>query len=168
MTKIKQIKNNLKNAVKYNINKISWFFVNRFNTLFKDEEITTKEKELKTIVSEEKTQDKEVDLEAFKKELEELRAFKENTIRQKEREESLKGLSVRDEVKKYLTLILDKMEGDSDKEKLNVIQKELPELFKTKEPEKKFEIKVEKMNDDDKEKEKQLKDRANSIGIGIN
>lgn len=135
--------------------------------MFKDEEITAKEKELKNIVSEE-TKDKEIDLETFKKELEELRAFKENTIRQKEREESLKGLSVRDEVRKYLTLILDKMEGDSDKEKLSVIQKELPELFKTKEPEKKFEIKVEKMNDDDKEKEKQLKDRANSIGIGIN
>lgn len=168
--------NIIKNGVKSNINKIRWFFIDRYNTLFKDEELTAKKKELNPIVSEEKKEEvkeetkpeKDVDLEAFKKELEELRAFKENTIKQREREESLKGLSVRDEVKKYLALILDKMEGESDKEKLNVIQKELPELFKVKEPEKKFEIKLEKMNDDDKEKENKIKDRANSLGIGIN
>lgn len=115
-------------------------------------------------VKEEIKDDNTDNLEALKQELEELRKFKETREKTDARKQTLKEENIDETVGNYLAILLDNMEGDSDTEKLNVIKKDLPQLFNKQEPEKSFKIKLEKMTEDDEKKTKQ--NNLNKLGIG--
>lgn len=105
-------------------------------------------------------------LELLKKELEELRKFKEDIEKFEKRKPLYDELKLTDTEKKYINMLLDGIEGDDDKIKLETLKKELPSLF-NKENEKNFDVDLKKLSDEEKKQAKGFDPKEiEKLGLG--
>lgn len=123
------------------------------------EKETTKEPE-----TENKTNDKDA-FEALKQELEALRKFKEGVEKKEKRTPLLQELKLNETEQKYINILLDSIDGDDDESKIKQLKKDLPQLFNKEE--KSFDVKVEKLSDEEKKKINKIDPRElRDMGIG--